>query len=84
MEVWVLDLQVVPFPCVIGLGQFFPGHIIDISTWQDYEVLYMVDPLDEICSQSIVDYEAMGVDAALDSSSVIVKWVFRKMGYDTE
>jgi len=51
-------------------GQFFPGHII--STWQDYEVLYMVDPLDEICSQSIVDYEAMGVDAALDSSSVIV------------
>mmetsp|Transcript_51804 Transcript_51804/g.144747 ORF Transcript_51804/g.144747 Transcript_51804/m.144747 type:complete len:768 (+) Transcript_51804:104-2407(+) len=23
----------------------------------DYEVLYMVDPLDEICSQSIVDYE---------------------------
>lgn len=25
---------------------------------KDYEVLYMVDPLDEICSQSIVDYEA--------------------------
>ncbi|CAE7630736.1 hspD [Symbiodinium pilosum] len=24
---------------------------------KDYEVLYMVDPLDEICSQSIVDYE---------------------------
>ena len=42
----------------------------------------MVDPLDEICSQSIVDYEAMGVDAALDSPSVIVKWVFRKMGYE--
>lgn len=26
---------------------------------QDYEVLYMVDPLDEICSQSIVDYEVL-------------------------
>mmetsp|Transcript_19766 Transcript_19766/g.40941 ORF Transcript_19766/g.40941 Transcript_19766/m.40941 type:complete len:745 (-) Transcript_19766:65-2299(-) len=24
---------------------------------KDYEVLYMVDPLDEICSQSIVDYD---------------------------
>eukprot|EP00930_Biecheleria_cincta_P009850 TRINITY_DN1116_c0_g1_i2.p1 TRINITY_DN1116_c0_g1~~TRINITY_DN1116_c0_g1_i2.p1 ORF type:complete len:749 (+),score=189.10 TRINITY_DN1116_c0_g1_i2:97-2343(+) len=24
---------------------------------KDYEVLYMVDPLDEICSQSIVDYQ---------------------------
>jgi len=24
---------------------------------KDYEVLYMVDPLDEICSQSIVDFE---------------------------
>merc|ERR1712066_712218 len=26
---------------------------------KDYEVLYMVDPLDEICSQSITDYEGM-------------------------
>merc|ERR1711933_455357 len=26
---------------------------------KDFEVLYMVDPLDEICSQSITDYEGM-------------------------
>ena len=35
---------------------------LSLSLVQDYEVLYMVDPLDEICSQSIVDYEA--TDAA--------------------
>ena len=42
-----------------AVGQEMPQLIPIVALCQDYEVLYMVDPLDEICSQSIVDYEAL-------------------------
>ena len=43
------------YPCILT-SSALPVATRDLMHARD-EVLYMVDPLDEICSQSIVDYE---------------------------